>query len=118
MKLLICLSILVASVHAQKSYESFIVNVEDEKISVTSPEKKKKVVTIVVKNNSFDKIVSEIKSDSKVLKRFTLFPSGKKGSTYTLTVDYEKSGTVYYAPVAPPFQAVPLTFSKGSYEVP
>ena len=103
---------------AQKSYESFIVNVNDENITVTSPDKKKKVATIVVKNNSFDKVVSEIRSDDKVLKRFTLFPSGKKGSSFTLTIDFDKVGTIYYAPIAPPFQAVPLKFSKGGYEVP
>ena len=107
-----------SSAFAQKSYESFFVKVEDQKISVVSPKERKKIVTIVVQNETFDKIFSEIRTENKTLKRFALQPSGKKGSTYTLTVDFTQAKKIFYVSIAPPFQEVPLVFSERNYEVP
>lgn len=104
---------------AKKSSESFFVTVKDQKITVVSPSKKTSIVTVVVKNETFDKIISEIKTRDKTLKRFALQPSGSKGSTFTLTVDYSKIKSLFYVSVAPPFQEAPLIFSnKGTYEIP
>lgn len=103
---------------AQKSNEAFIITVTDRKISVVSPSTKKDIVTVVVKNDTFDKILSELKSGDKTLKRFTLQPSGQKGAVYTLTVNLKEAKTVEYVSIAPPFQEVPLHFAKESYEIP
>lgn len=107
-----------SSALASKTNESFLVTVGDRKISVVSPEKPVKIVTIVVKNDTFDRIISEIKTDSKTLKRFTLEPSGKKGAVYSLTVDISKTSGLHFVSIAPPFQEVPLAFSPETYEIP
>lgn len=103
---------------AEKSYDSFLVTVGDKKISVVSPSKKKKVVTIVIKNTTYNKIISKIRTEDKTLERFVLAPAGSRGAVHTLTVDASKLKELYYVSVAPPFQEVPLAFSKGNYEIP
>lgn len=93
---------------------SFIVEVNDRSIKVTSPLKKLDTVSIIVKNNTFDKIISELRSEKKVLKRFVLKPEGKE----VIQVNYSKVKTLFYVPVAPPFEAVELKFKQRPYEVP
>tara|TARA_Y100001960_G_C14325508_1_gene657472 strand:+ start:222 stop:575 length:354 start_codon:yes stop_codon:yes gene_type:complete len=114
--LLILLLPLIA--YAEKSYESFIVKVEEEKISVITPKKNKDIVTIIVENKTFERIISEIKTDKKVLKRFTLEPEGQKGANFSLTVDFSKVKNLFYVPISPPFQAAPLNPKGKNYEIP
>ncbi|MBG60212.1 MAG: hypothetical protein CMJ16_07125 [Peredibacter sp.] len=118
MKIALLLPFIFFNTYAARTSESFLVTVEDQRIGVIAPKNAVDTATIVVKNKTFDKVISEIKTPDKVLKRFTLFPSGMKDSTFTLTVDFSKAKKVYYAPISPPFQEIPLEFSKGSYEVP
>ena len=106
------------SAHARESNEAFLVTVKDQSIEVVSPASKKDVVTLVVTNQTFDKIISEIRSGSKTIKRFVLEPSGAKGAVFSLTVKVEKGKTLNYVSIAPPFQETPLIFSKEKYEIP
>lgn len=106
---------LIFSISSFGSYtDSFIVEVTDRKIKVTSPKKKINIVSIIIKNTTFDKIISEIRSESKVLKRFVLKPEGKE----VIQVDYSKVKKLYYIPVAPPFETVELRFEQKPYEIP
>ena len=115
----LCFILFALPVCAQQSYESFIVSVQEEKVSVTTPSKNKKgVITVIVQNKTFERIISEIRSDKKVLKRFTLEPEGAKGANFSLTVDFSKLNSLYYVSVSPPFQAVPLDPSGKNYEIP
>jgi|TARA_Y100001936_G_C15513132_1_gene379006 hypothetical protein len=93
---------------------SFVVEINDRTIKVTSPLKKLDTVSIIVKNNTLDQIVSELRSEKKVLKRFVLKPEGKE----VIQVDYSKVKTLFYVPVSPPFEAAQLRFSEGPYEIP
>lgn len=113
------LIILPTLVYAQKSYESFIVKVHENKIAVTTPNKKKdNIITIIVENKTYERIVSEIKTDKKVLKRFTLEPEGVRGANFSLTVDFSKIKNLFYVPISPPFQAAPLDPKGKNYEIP
>ena len=116
--LILFTSSLATPVMAAKNNESFLVTVGERKISVQSPTTPKQVVTVVVKNDTFDKIVSEIRNGSITLQRFVLEPSGKKGAVFTITVDISKAKNLQYVSIAPPFQEVPLSFSKEEYEIP
>lgn len=92
--------------------------IKDESIEVVSPSKKRDIVTLVVTNKTFDKIISEIRSGKKTIKRFVLEPSGTKGASFSLTVKVEKDKELQYVSIAPPFQETPLIFSKEKYEIP
>lgn len=119
---LICLFFVPLVAFAQKSYESFIVEVKEEKVSVITPkdrkDKKNQIMTVIVQNKTFERIVSEIKTEKKVLKRFTLEPEGAKGANFSLTVDFSKLQKLFYISVSPPFQAVPLDPKGNNYEIP
>ena len=102
----------------RESNEAFLVTVKDKSIEVVSPASKKEVVTLVVSNQTFDKIISEIRSGNKTIKRFVLESSGRKGASFSLTVKVEKGKTLKYVSIAPPFQETPLIFAKEKYEIP
>jgi hypothetical protein len=104
---------LFSEAHAQYS-NSFIVEIDERKIRVTSPKNKTDIVSIVVVNKTLDKIISEVRDGNKVLKRFTLKKEGKE----VLQIDTTKTKHLSYVPIAPAFESVDLKFSKGPYEVP
>jgi hypothetical protein len=115
MKYLILLNLLFSlNLYAQQTSDSFLVTIDDDKIRVVSPKTKMKVVGIIIKNNTFDDIRSEIATDQKTLKRFNLKAQGSA----SLQVNYSKLKTLYYVSIAPPFQAVELKFTQRPYEIP
>ena len=113
-KLLLLILVLISLPNFASYTDSFIVEVTDRKIKVTSPLKKIDIVSIIIKNTTFDKIISELRSDEKVLKRFVLKPEGKE----VIQVDYSKVNKLYYVPIAPPFESVELRFKQKPYEIP
>lgn len=102
------------NVFAEEFTDAFIVTVEDQKVKVTSPKNKSESISVIVKNNTFEDIRSEIASDKGIIKRFNL----KAQSSRSLLVDYKNIRTLFYVSVAPPFQAVELKFSQRPYEIP
>jgi hypothetical protein len=96
----------------ESSYESFLVKVAEDKVKVITPK------TIIIENKTFERIISEVRSDKKVLKRFTLEPEGNRGANFSLTVDFSKVDKLFYVSVSPPFQAVPLELKGKNYEIP
>lgn len=99
---------------AADTSEAFIITIDENRIKVVSPKTKKDIVGIIIKNNTFDDIRSEIVSDKKVIKRFVL----KSQDSESVQVDYTKVKTLFYVSIAPPFQAVELKFSQRPYEIP
>ena len=73
--LCLCSFFCVSQAHAKFS-GSFIVEINDLSIRVISPKKKQKTVSVIIQNNTLDKIVSELKTGNKVFK--TLCPQVKK----------------------------------------
>lgn len=115
MKYLICVFILLISVTAlAESTDAFIVDINDQRIRVTSPAKKIKIASIIIRNETEEKIISEIRSVDKVLKRFVLKSLGRE----VIQVDFSKVEKLYYVPVSPPFEAAELKFSREAYEIP
>lgn len=107
--------LILTTFHAQAKYtDSFIVKVKDRSIQVTSPPKKIDIVSVIIENETLDKIISQLKTKDKVIKRFVLQPEGKQ----VIQVDLTKTGTLYYVPLSPPSQEVVLKFAQGPYEVP
>ncbi len=94
--------------------DSFIVDINDQSIKITSPLKKADVVSIIIKNNTLDKIVSEIKADEKVIKRFVLKAEEKE----VFQVKLKGVKRLEYVPVAPPFESADLRFEQKPYEIP
>lgn len=116
MRLMLTILIFVYSsfLFAAETSEAFLVNIYEDKIRVVSPKKKMDIVGVIIKNNTFDDIRSEISSEKKVLKRFVL----KSQDSESIQVEYSKLKTLYYVSIAPPFQAVELKFSQRPYEIP
>ncbi|MBT4792360.1 MAG: hypothetical protein HON90_12385 [Halobacteriovoraceae bacterium] len=114
MKLLLLIVLLYSNAGLAQFTASFIVDINEQSIKVTSPKQKKGNISIIIKNNTFDKIISELRSKTKVLKRFVLQPEKKE----IIQVDFSKVDALYYVPVSPPFEAVELKFNQRPYEVP
>lgn len=113
MKFLIFLIFFISSAYA-KNTNSFIVELNDQGMAVTSPSEKLETTSIIIINNTLDKIVSELRTEKKVLKRFVLRPNGKE----VLSVNMKESDVLYYVPISPPFEAALLKFKQKVYEIP
>ena len=113
MRLLFCLLFSTTS-FAIEYTDAFVITVEDQKVRVTAPKNKLKVVSVIIKNTTFEDIRSEIASEKGIIKRFNL----KAQSSRSLQVEMSKIKTLFYVSIAPPFQSVELKFSQRPYEIP
>ena len=112
--LLAFLSISLTPCKAEESAEAFIVTIKDDNIRVVSPKQKQNNIGLIIKNETFDKITSEIRSDKGVIERFVLKPQTSK----SFQLSFQGISTLFYVSIAPPFQAVELKFSQRAYEIP
>lgn len=114
MKSLSVLFLALSQPSLAKYTDSFIVTLKDRSISVSAPEKRTDTVSVIVENKTLEKVISQIKTEGRVIKRFVL----KSKSKEVFQVDMRKVKNLYLVPISPPFQAVELRFSKGQYEIP
>ena len=115
MNLLLALFLLLPmSVFAQVKTETFVIEIQDRSMKVTSPEKKKPFLTVLVENRSLSDQVAKFMVKGKNLK-FVSIPSGK---SQTVEIENKSAGPVYFVPLSPAFQDVELIFGKKAYEIP
>lgn len=112
MKFLLILLPLIA--FASPKSEVFIIQVMDRKISVLSPDKEKKLFSVIVENRSLSDQVGRFEVRSRLLK-YVSVPSGKSES---VEIENTSGAPVTFIPVSPAFQEVELIFGKKAYEVP
>ena len=115
MKLVLAMTLLL-SVNAYAKYtKSFIVKIGDRVTKISSPDEKLDVVSIVLDNETLDKIIGQLKtSENKVIARVTLNPESKE----VVQVDMRRVDRLYFVPFSPPGEAIELKFSQEDYEVP
>lgn len=92
----------------------FIIRVMDRKMSVLSPEKERKLFSVIVENKSLSDQVARFETRGKLLK-YVSVPSGK---TESVEIENTTGSPVVFVPVNPAFQEVELIFGKKAYEVP
>ncbi len=97
-----------------KGADSFIIQIQDRSMKVTSPTKKNNVLTVLIENRSLSDQVGKFMIKGKNLK-FVSIPSGKNETT---EIQNKEGATVYFVPLSPAFQEVELVFGKKAYEIP
>lgn len=100
--------------YAQQKSEAFLVTVKHSGIHVVSPEKKEKRVSVVIVNNTSQNIISQLKTQQRVIERFNL----RARSQHSIIVNTKDIDKLYYTPIAPAFQSVELKFNEKPYEIP
>lgn len=93
---------------------SFLIELYDQKVKVTSPKSKKKIVSIIVQNNMNETLRANIVANGKVVKRFAVNPTAKE----VLQIKYKGIRNLQLVPLSPPSQAVHLKFNQRPYEIP
>jgi len=114
MKILLLLIPLLSYAAPAPKTEVFIIQVMDRKMSVLSPDKERKLFSVIVENRSLSDQVGRFESKGKLLK-YIAVPSGKSES---VEIENTSGDPVKFIPVSPAFQEVELTFGKKAYEVP
>lgn len=99
---------------AAPSTDVFIIQVMDRRMTVLSPDKEKKLFSVIVENRSLSDQVARFQVNGKLLKYISV-PSGKSES---VEIENTSGSPVTFIPVSPAFQDVELTFGKKAYEVP
>jgi hypothetical protein len=114
MKFLLLLLFPVMLQAAAPKTELFIIQVMDRKMAVISPDKERKLFSVLVENRSLSDQVARFESRGKLLKYISV-PSGKSES---VEIENTSGSPVTFVPVSPAFQEVELIFGKKAYEVP
>lgn len=112
--LFICYLFIVSNSYGQQKSEAFLVTIKNLSIHVVSPTQQEETVSVVVKNETSENILSQLKTEDRVLKRFNLKPQSQRAISLS-TKDIEK---LYYISIAPPFQSVELKYNQRPYEIP
>ena len=94
--------------------EVFVIQVMDRKMSVLSPDKERKLFSVIVENRSLSDQVARFEARGRLLKYISV-PSGKSES---VEIENTSGAPVTFVPVSPAFQDVELIFGKKAYEVP
>lgn len=114
MKFCLLLLFPVLALAAAPKSEVFIIQVMDRRMSVISPEKERKLFSVIVENRSLSDQVGRFEARGKLLK-YVSVPSGKSES---VEIENSTGAPVTFIPVSPAFQDVELIFGKKAYEVP
>ncbi len=108
------LLILSLSAFAAQKSDVFVIQVMDRKMAVLSPEKERKLFSVIVENRSLSDQVGKFEAKGRLLK-YVSIPSGK---SETVEIENTSGSNVTFVPVSPAFQEVELIFGKKAYEVP
>ena len=112
--LLLLIGLVVSQLSFSKNTGAFIVDINDQGMTISSPAEKLETVSVIIKNNTLDKVVSELRGKSSVLKRFVLRPNSKE----VLSVNMKEQDILYFVPLSPPFESAKLKFKQKVYEIP
>lgn len=111
---LILLWLIPTIAFAQVRPEGFIIQINDRSMAVLSPEKKNEMFSVIVENRSLSDQIGKFIIGNKILK----FISVQAGKTEAVEIENRSSSSVFFVPVSPAFQEVPLIHGKKAYEIP
>lgn len=114
MKALLFLLLVMSVARAAPKAETFVVNIQDRRMSVIAPEKRKNHFSVLIENRSLSDQVGKFTVGGKNLK----FVSVKSGQTESVEIENKTSANVIFVPMSPAFQEVELIFGKKVYEIP
>lgn len=109
---LVCFSFLSIAALAQRT-KSFIVEIGTPQIKVLSPEKQTSGdISISISNKTNESVYGKILSGTQTLSQFRINSNDKK------IIDVKSTSKLMMRLISPPFQDVPLQFSKDPYAIP
>jgi hypothetical protein len=100
--------------YADVKTDGFIIQIKDRSILVFSPEKTRKIFSVLIENQSLSNQIGKIMVGNKNL-TFISVPSKKSEA---VEIKNEGASSVMFVPLSPSSQEVPLQFGKKSYEIP
>jgi hypothetical protein len=114
MNIVFIILILPFSLYGRVSSESFIIQIKDRSMAVTSPDKSRMMFSVIVENKSLSDQIGKFTAGNKILK----FISIQSGKSEVVEIENKSKAEVLFVPVSPAFQEVPLLFGKKAYEIP
>ena len=97
------------------SAESFVVDIFDRKIRVSSPARHSPKLHVILHNKTLEAMVGKIQTARG---RVIDYVSLSSGESRSVEIGQLKGEDMYYYPMAPAFQAVALVIGRPVYEIP
>jgi hypothetical protein len=94
--------------------EAFRIEFRDRSVKISAPAEGRKQFAVTINNLSLSDLYAKFRVGEKDLK----FISVKAGLSHTVEFTSPSTSTVYFIPLSPAFQNVPLEFGKNNYEIP
>ncbi|MCT4640710.1 MAG: hypothetical protein N4A33_00330 [Bacteriovoracaceae bacterium] len=116
MKIVLLYCLINLGVFANSSFsDSFIITIKEGKTVVVAQEKKNKFASVIIKNDTFEKMICVLSNESeKMLESFSLKP----GHSSSFQISYKSFKKLFFYTLSPPSQKLPLKVGKKSYEIP
>lgn len=114
MKVILSFIFLSSLASAETRPETFVIKIQDRRMSVMAPLQKKNMFSVLIENRSLSDQLGRFTVNGKILK----YVSVKSGQTEPVEIENKTSANVVFVPVSPAFQEVELLFGKKAYEIP
>ncbi|MBL7663973.1 MAG: hypothetical protein JNM93_02480 [Bacteriovoracaceae bacterium] len=102
------------SVKASQKSEAFVVEFNDSNIQVLSPDVRRNQVSVVIKNNTLDKLTSKLSTVDNDIEFFSV-PSQM---TKVFDIKLKNNEKLFVVPLSPSMQEIELVFSRKAYAIP
>lgn len=95
---------------------SFIIKVTPKRIHVSSPNKVKKKVSVIINNESHTNLYGKVVEEGGAFLKYVAIP--KKDFETVNISGFKTSKNYYFIPLSPPSQELLLKVGADSYEIP
>lgn len=111
---LLALLLLPTLSYATEVAKAFVIKIQDQTMSVSTPDKRSDLFSVLVQNESLSQQVGKFMVNGKILKLVSI----KSGMSETVEVENKTQSPVVFIPISPAFQETELIFGKKAYEIP
>ena len=107
--------LLNSSVYCAEKVDSFIVKFYSRKVIVLSPENLGETVSVIIENRTLTKLYGKIvNQDNKTISNLAIESSSFRSENLSV----KRRDKLFFIPLSPAFQAVPLIIGADPYEIP
>ncbi|MCY4644920.1 MAG: hypothetical protein OXB88_09910 [Bacteriovoracales bacterium] len=102
-------------VFSKESSSAFLVTIFERKLRVVSPTRYSPHIHVILKNETLDKIVGKIQTESG---RVIDYVNLEGGEMKSVPIGHIREEKIFYYPLAPSFQKMKLIIGHSPYEIP
>jgi len=94
--------------------EAFIITYKGSKVYIENQAKKNEFAGLIVKNETFKRLIGQVQNEDSVIRRVTIKP----GQSKSFQIKHNEYKKLYYLNLSPASETIALIIGKEDYEIP